>query len=285
MSEHDNTQTIVDTAFAAATPQQLDVDGRFYSIVVPDGGKADVIDLEAHRESLLPAPRRKKGAYQVHDADSFVTYMSKHGDQDTEVWADAISSQIVGVLNAHQEHPATTDSGARWEDHKVVYKVQLTDAWKAWAKHDGVLGDQGEFAEHIEDRAIDIIDPAAADMLELAQTFQATIGVNFESSKRLSTGERQLEYRETVDAKAGKAGRMDIPDTFTLALRPFEGADAFKVTARLRYRITDGRLRIGYKLERPTDVLREAFLTVVAAIQAEIADFDNPVPILRGSRS
>jgi uncharacterized protein YfdQ (DUF2303 family) len=276
-----DTQAIIDTAIAAATPQGLDDEERFFSVVTPAGGDVTVIDLEEKRTALLAAPRRKKGEYRVHDADSFVTYLFKHGDTDAEVWADTVSSQIVGVLNAHMN----VADGARWEDHRVLYRVLLTDAWKAWAERDGKLLDQATFAEHIEDRAIDIVEPAAAEMLELAQTFQATIGVNFESSKRLSSGERQLEYRETVDAKAGKAGRLDIPETFTLGLRPFEGADAFKVTARLRYRIVDGTLRIGYKLERPADVLREAFLGVVSAIQTQLAESDNPIPILRGSRS
>ena len=275
----DNTQAIINTAYDAAGPRQLDTAGRFYSVVIPEGGNSKVIDLEKYLEEFAPTPRRKTGTYNVHDAESFLTYLSKHGDADTEIWADAIANKIVGILNAHTE-----TNGARWEDHKVVYAAQLTKAWKAWAGLDGQLLDQAAFAEHIEDRAVDIIVPAGAEMLELAQTFQATIGVNFESSKQLSSGERQLEYRETVDAKAGKAGRMEIPGTFQLALRPFEGADAFKVTARLRYRIAGGVLRIGYRLERPEDVLREAFTSVVHDVQVQVAEFENPVPILLGSR-
>ena len=280
MTTTDNIPAVIRTAQAAAQPAPLDEHGfRFHSVVIPEGGQLEVIDLEEQLEKFAESPRRKRGEYAVHDADSFVTYLAKHGDADTEIWADAIGNKIIGILNAHTE-----SNGARWEDHRVIYAVKPTEAWKAWAKLDGQLLDQAVFAEHIEDRAVDILVPAGAEMLELAQTFQATIGVNFESSKRLSSGERQLEYRETVDAKAGKAGRMEIPETFQLALRPFEGADAFKVTARLRYRITDGHLRIGYRLERPEDVIREAFTSVVGAVQAQVTELENPVPILLGSR-
>ena len=281
-------QAVIESATRAAGPSPLDEDGRFFSVVVPNDGKSVVIDLEEHREQLLERPRRKRGTYQVHDAASFVAYLHKHGDAGSEIWADTTAAKVTGVLNAHDGRVddvldslsgTESDAEARWEDHRVVYTVLLTDAWREWAALDGKLVDQATFAEHIENRAIDIIQPAAADMLELAQTFQATIGVNFESSKLLSSGERQLEYRETVDGKAGKAGRMEIPTAFRIAVRPFEGAETFAVTARFRYRITDGNLRFGFKLERPADVLREAFLSVVAAIDSETTQ-----PVLRGAR-
>lgn len=270
-----DTQAVIDTAIRAAAPNELDNDGRLYTVVVPADGKVQVIDVEEHLEKFRETPRRKIGTYNVHDAESFNAYVAKHGDDSTEVWADVKAARITGVLNAHENGAAYP----RWEDHRVVYAVQHTPAWLAWAKLDGHMGDQSTLAEHLEDRALDILSPSAADMLELAQTFQATIGVTFESSKRLSSGERQLEYREQVDAKAGKAGQLGIPDSFVIAMRPFEGADPFKLTARLRYRITGGTLRIGYKLERPEDMLREAFLTVVENVAEGIS-----VPVFRGSR-
>jgi uncharacterized protein YfdQ (DUF2303 family) len=278
----DNVQAIIDCAYDAAGPAPLAATERFHVVSTPSGGTSKVIDLEQERERFAETPRRKKGTYNVLDADSFVAYLFKHGDNDSEVWADDTKATVVGVLDAN-----TDGSGPRWEQHAVAYQAKKTDAWKAWLAADGKLGSQSDFAELIEDRAIDIVEPAAADMLELAQTFQATIGVNFESSKRLSSGERQLEYRETVDAKAGKAGQLDIPEKFILGVRPFEGADAFKVIARLRYRIVDGALRIGYKLERPEDVEREAFSGVLADIQAQLSGDDAVVkaPIFRGTRA
>lgn len=240
---------------------------------LPAGGHVHLVDVEKAIQPYLSEPRRKSGTFRAHDADSFAAYLAKHGNDGVEVWADAAGAQVVGVINAH----GSVLPG--WADHRVVYSVQHTEAWKAWLARNGQLLSQTDFAELIEDRAIDIVRPSAADMMELAQTFQATIGVRFESSKLLSSGERQLEYRETVDAKAGRAGKLEIPKDFDLALIPFEGADAFKVTARFRYRITDGQLKVGYRLNRPEDVLREAFESVVA----RIAGLDGtPNVIFRG---
>lgn len=202
-----------------------------------------------------------------------------------EVWADAVAAKITGVIDAHEKTDGTIP-GARHEQHRVEYAVLLTDAWKAWREHDGKLLGQTDLAEHFEARSIDIVKPSAADMLELAQSFHATTSASFESSKRLSDGQSQFEHRENIDATAGKKGQLTIPASFELGLKPFEGADAFKVTARFRYRITNGVLRIGYKLDRPEDVLRQAFLSVVENVEEGIAEkgIDLNSPIFRGSR-
>ena len=195
-----------------------------------------------------------------------------------------VAAKITGVLNAHENTDGTVP-GARHEDHRVEYAVLLTDAWKAWREHDGKLLDQETLAEHFETRSIDIVQPSAADMLELAQSFHATTSASFESSKLLSSGQRQFEHRENIDATAGKKGQLTIPGSFDLALKPFEGADPFKVTARFRYRITNGVLRIGYKLDRPEDVLRQAFLTVVENVEEGVAGLGVlNSSIFRGSR-
>jgi uncharacterized protein YfdQ (DUF2303 family) len=104
-------------------------------------------------------------------------------------------------------------------------------------------------------------------MLELAKSFQATKGVTFRSDKRLDNGQVQVLYEETIEAKAGQRGEMTVPPVFVLALQPFEGSDTYRVQARLRYRISDGTLTIGYVLDRPEDVIRAAFDDVLAEIE------------------
>ncbi len=280
-----NAQAIVNAATRAAEPTALDDSVRFHTVVSPDG-TVEVLDLEklADEAKFSHTPRRKRGTYKVHDAQSLVAYLEKHADPDTEVWADAVAAKIVGVLDAHENTDGSVP-GARHEEHRVEYAVLLTEAWKAWAEHDGKLLDQETLAEHFESRSIDIRKPAAADMLELAQSFRATTSLAFESSKRLSDGQRQFEYREDVTAQAGKKGQLDIPETFELALKPFEGADGFKVTARFRYRLSSGRLLVGYKLDRPEDVLRQAFQTVVEKVEEGVAELDRlNSPVFLGSR-
>ena len=100
-------------------------------------------------------------------------------------------------------------------------------------------------------------------MLELAQHFRANTAVKFESSKRLANGQTKLEYREDIEAKAGTKGDITIPERISLALQPYEGGPAYNVPARFRYRIAGGELALGVILDRPRDILREAFAEVV----------------------
>lgn len=276
---YSDTGEIIAAAMAAARPTTFG-DNELATYIVPEGAKVETVDVAYYLDRYREHPRRKVGNFKVQDAQSFIAYLAKHGVTDSEVWADSVGAQIVGVINAHEgvDGPVGPDGPlAGWGDHRVTYAVQTTTAWDAWAERDGQLMDQSTFAELIEDRAIDIIDPSAADMLELAQTFQATIGVKFESSKLLSSGERQLEYREQVEAKAGRAGQLVIPKAFKLALRPFEGAEVYGISARFRYRMADGALRVGYRLERPDDVLREAFEGVVKQVEDAVEQ-----PVFRG---
>lgn len=274
MSTEDNEiQAAIEAGLAQAEPHQLGMTGRFYSVTVPAGAGNKVIDLEELLDKYRHRPRRKTGTVVVHDADSFATYHEKHGVPESELYADLETRSIVAVLNAHgpsEGDPAghvADDVAAGWGDHRVQLQLKFTPAWNAWAAKDRKMMTQLAFAEHIEDQVADIIKPAGADMLEIAQTLSVNRDVKFESSQRLSTGERKLAYRENDDAKAGKRGELAIPERFELGLVPFEGGTGWEVAARLRYRIENGALMLGYYLDRPDDILRNAF----NAIREDIA--------------
>lgn len=254
-----DTAVIVQTALRAARPTVLAED-TVYAFVTDDG-----VEVVKGREPLA-APRRKTGAVQLLDAASFAAYVNKHHEEDhTELYADPRRPGVVAVLNGHAAFADATGYG----DHRAHLILQPTPAWQRWAQHDGKLLNQVQFAEHIEASLPDIVNPPGADMLELAETFQAHTKVQFVSSTHLGSGQRQLTYREEVEAGAGSRGDIVIPKEFELGLAPYEGSGLYKVTARLRYRIGDGRLQLGYILDRPEDVQRAAFDDVLKTVQEE----------------
>ena len=55
-----------------------------------------------------------------------------------------------------------------------------------------------------------------------------------------------------------------------LALAPFEGTAAVEMRASLRWRLNDGRVTLGYRLQRPDVVLREAVDLLIDQVEAEL---------------
>lgn len=261
-------RAIIDTAQQAAEPTALEV-GKVYAFHGPSG--VHRIDLTGAEYRDLPA--RKTGTTVVRDADSFTALWKKHSTPASEVYADADRGTVLAVLDADSE------DAANWGAHRVRLELRETEAWKAWAALDGKLVGQEEFAEHIEDHLPEILKPVAAEMLEIAQSIQGSVKAEFASGTRLATGQRRLEYTETVAAKAGQKGTLEIPETFVVGLIPFEGLTAgYQITARFRYRINGNSLTLGYKLDRPQDIRSKAFEDVRKAVAAAV-----DTPILNGT--
>ncbi|MER7070952.1 DUF2303 family protein [Terrabacter sp. NPDC000476] len=264
MPETTENHDLIETAKLSVGAQHLEP-GIYY-----DGFTHQVIDIRAElHEELERRPDRKRGGYTVTDVPSFVDYLGKHALPETELWANVTTGTVRAVINAHQGAHLGDEVSAGHEDHTATLHLATTDDWKDWTARDGKLATQLDFAEFIEDHLPNFVSPSAADMLELAQTFQATTKVDFESSQRVKSGETQLRYVEQQSASAGKKGGLAIPDTFDIALQPFEGSPLYKVQARFRYRISDGHLALGYRLTRPKDVRKTAFDDVVAQVSKD----------------
>lgn len=222
------------------------------------------IDLQQYQEH----PRRPVATVKVHDAAGFVAAVTQRiSDEDgpAVVYADEERTALVALLN--DDHGL----GAGWRDHRVELALRRRPEWTHWMSLDGQMVNQEQFASHIEDGLAEIVDPSAADMLDLAQTFHATTSARFKGGHRLASGARQLVYEEEIDASAGdQPGTLAIPEWITLTMRPFFGAEKYEVRARFRFKLAAGNLTLGYKLERPSDVERAAFGDVRDAVAEEL---------------
>ncbi len=263
----DNLQAVIDVARQTAEPHALDI-GKVHVIATPSG--VQMYDLTGDQWTDQPA--RKTGTTTLRDVGSFLAYHAKHADEHTEVYADVETLTITSVLDAHQP------DAARWGQHRAVLALRTTKAWKEWITNSGRLVDQEAFAGFLEDHLPDLLEPDAATMLEVAQSIQAATKANFQSGTRLHSGERKLVYTEETTAKAGQRGELTIPETFVIGLKPFEGADGYRLTARFKYRINGGNLQLGYKLERPEDVQQAAFADVLNAVTEAVEQ-----PVMNGA--
>lgn len=237
--------------------------------VVPTDSKLE--NITAAVEAAALAPRRKTGTVQLAAVESFATFVSQQGDIDsTYIYADPDSRTLAAVLN---DHHIGDVAGRR--DFRAIYKAEFSREFENWMANDGKQMDQESFAIFLEDNIADIAPPApdsnepSGDMLlAVALTLQAKTEVDFKSSKRLDNGQVQLTYNEETSARAGGDGALEIPREFAIGLRLFKHGDAYKIRARLKYRLREGKLKFWYELDRPQNAVETAFKGYVDAAAA-----------------
>lgn len=270
-----------DAAQIAELARQAVGHGTPVVLTNPDGGEADVQGWVLHESQRLhleateryqQAPSRARGEATTTEPAAFLAYLHRLGTPATTVWVHQASftapPRVCAVLNDH------TDAGVcGWRDHRVGLSLTPTPLWAHWVGKDNQLVTQLEFAEHVEDGITAIIRPAAADMLEIAQTFHASRNVNFSSATRVANGEVQLRWHEDTQASAGRNRSMEVPERFTLALEPWAGAGmVYELEARLRYRLREGELRIGYRLDRVDEAMRKAVGDLVDHLTSQLPE-------------
>lgn len=263
LSSGPDAAAIIEVAQEATDPRALQTE-EIYSIIVPAGAEARILSLEEFKDN----PDRARGTYKPATVEAFIDYVEKHlaAEDHTTVWVHPTQGCIEAILDDNApDKPA-------WRSHRALLELIVTPEWKFWLEHDGKLMGQQDFAEKIEDGMREVHKPDAAEMLEIAQSIQAKTDVNFRSSYQVHNGEVQMAYDEKVEASAGRAGVLSVPQTFVLAIAPFVGEDAYRITARLRVRFNDGELRIGYRLEQPERAVRD----VLEGIAKRVAEkFDR----------
>lgn len=280
-TDTDEARTDVDAAAELAAQPELvtiDADGR-YGIFMPPGWTFDTYDEERD----LDAPRRPYGTVSVFDADSFVAAVRHRRATegiyfDPTIYADEDRLALVAILNDDK------GDGAGWRDYRVELGLRPSPEWSHWAALDGKQVEQERFAEHIEDGVNELRAPEPAVMLDIAQSIHGHVSARIKAARRLQDGRVQFAYEEEAGAQAGEGGELTIPDTLVLALRPFVGGPAYEMTARFRYRLGRGEASLGYKLDRPHEVKRAAYLDVRSAVERDLGDvpvFAGPAPAER----
>ncbi len=241
-------------------------DGADY-LVIP--ANAQVYDLE----KLLNAPRRIRQKVSFARLDSFCVYLNEFKKDGTKIFLNAKTGSAVASLDYH------TAAQASWKDHSARFDPVFTESWQCWNGSNKQVMDQKKFALFIEDNALDIVEPAPAEMLDIARTLSAKISVVFKKGTHLENGSEQIQYEETIESKAGSKGQLEVPSIFTLEMSVFDGRPKRRVQARLRYSIKEGVLSFSYSLVR----LQEILAPEIEQIGDAIADATQLKPLFGNS--
>lgn len=253
-------------------------DAHVKRIALPPGWKLE----ERDEEKLLIAPRRKHATVELGEADSFVEYIKRHGSMgNSTIWcvADYKKGDVkfTGILNDHGE----SENAAAWRDHTATFSPEFSEEWTRWNRMHKQPFSQPEFASFIEDNLKDIASvensPTGSQMLEMALTFEANQDMRFKSAIRLQNGGVQMSFVQDDDAQTLQ--KMQVFDRFTLGMQVFWNGEAYRLDARLRYRVRDGKLTFWFELIRQDKVLEDATKTLITQIREKTGTpffFGNP---------
>lgn len=234
--------------------QLIDIEGVKLAIV-PTGMKVEF--LKDHFDKMLDKPRRFEQATKVGTAEDFVNYYNRYANDQSTIFYDE-DGDFKAVLDWH---PSATE--ASFKSHTLMFSNSFHKNWNAWVENNNRKKSQEDFAFFIEDQIADFEDPVGEQMLEIASTLKATIGVNFKSAKNTHNGQSQFVYEEQINGAAGAAGEFTIPKEFTIKVQPFKSSPAYLIKAWFRYRIVRGEgLQMWYTLRNPQlskeDAIKEA---------------------------
>jgi uncharacterized protein YfdQ (DUF2303 family) len=263
MPDIDNIQVLIDEIRGGANFEILHEGGNHKTVYLPGFGSHPSRTVEINLDVGEEKPFRKRGNIVVFDAASFNQVLADNSDAgDIAIYIDRSPTrpQVIAVLNGHGP------TGPGWGDFRATIQFRPTPQWTKWKEHDGRMMSQVAFAEFVEDNLEDIAEPVGAVMLEIATYLEAVRTVNFKSGIRLSNGNVQFRHEASDEAKVG-ASSLEVPEAFTLGIAPIFGLASYKVPARFRYRIQDGKLQLGYKLQRVESMMGAIIEDVVGKIE------------------
>jgi len=240
---------------------------RMQYAIVPEGAT-----LKSLKE-FADTPARCAGHVNVDDVQSLLDYWEQFSSGSSIIFADYDKKKIVTVLDYH-----ASSFAPGWKDHTCTFSLQQTMEWRRWTGKDKKAMSQVEFATFIEDNLIDIIEPDSATILEVSRNLVAKKKVEFASAIRLDNGAHVFAYNEEIKGTTAK-GQIEIPEEFIIGISPYRGFDAYKIKARLRYRIHDnGQLLMWFDLLNPEKVEEDVFTTAVGMVREK-----TNRPVLLGS--
>lgn len=250
-------------AFDAATAGKVirpASDGGTF-IALPEG--YSVHDLEG----LQMHPNRIKSQHVFRDVKSIAAYLERF-EKPQSVAFSKPDERLIDVWVDHHNHNHLEGPKPSHCDHHASFRAIFTAQYKLWRTFCDNWVTQKQAGEFLEERAVDVIEPDAASIMDMVMQFDALKRVEFKQSTRLHDSTRQFQYVEENEAR----GALTLPERLTLRLPVFDGMEPDRFTVRLRYDIADGKLRFRFCIHDQKELEDTAFYRCEDALSAARPD-------------
>lgn len=237
--------------------------------------------LKDEIERFRLTPQRRSGTAVATTLKSFIALIMYHKDESSALFAKAEWPQpnLLAVIDYHTE-----GHDPRHCEHRIRYDFPVTDEFKAWIEHDGKPFSQAEFAAFIEEHAAELASPFKAEEVEYERLFKTGFAtptvmvalsrglqVHVESVVKqnvtLNSGEGEIQFVEEHLDKRGE--KLTVPGLFMVSVSAFLDGEPIRLPARLRYRVSGGKVAWFYQLYRWKFWLRDRVQKDLAEVEKE----------------
>lgn len=260
-------------------------DSKGAFLLVPKGMEA--LSVKRYIDEYRTEPERRKGKALHRELASFIAHVNRFKDDHSAIFADRNPAQplLVALLDYHQRG---AEGAPRFGEHRSVYEPALSEEWRAWAASNGHQMAQGDFAQFIEDRIGDVIQPGVANddpqlanfvtlvggsfaspskLIEISRSMAVNVDERIKQAVNLSSGTISVQY-ETVHGD-GRGNPLEVPNLFLIAIPVFRSGQLYRIPVRLRYRVNGGRLQWSYQLYRADKTFDHAFQEICDGAAAQ----------------
>lgn len=292
--------------------EQLDEHARFGKVsfaAVPVGVKLQ--SLKPLFDEWLRVPERMRGTTTLFELESLAAFVNRHKREESLIFiddSDPLKPSISVVFDAHQPESVRLTTAAAegelgqepepgWQEFRAAYSFPMTPEWEAWHGVSGKWQTQGSFAEFLEERIDEVLDPSEAGeaatkmaeklgftlagptkLLDVSRGLHVRVNQNVVNAQNLTTGEIQVVFEEKHEAAGG--GPSKVPGGFAIIVPVFRGGALYRIPVRVRYRIESGRVLWQLLPHRLDRVFADAIEGAAVDLRAKTA-----VPVLRGKPS
>lgn len=315
MAERTNNDVVAELAARAAGEAKLvslgTVDGKSVQVLAVPGREGTRVEsIKKQLDEYRDRPERRRGVARLEDLESFIALVGRFKDETSALFAishntepqllcvfnynEPASVEVWDVTKPEGERISHRDGLARFGDHRATYAFPLSEEWTEWVGSDGEQMAQEPFATFIEERLLDVADPASAmagsrefasklgvsfaspqKLLELSRGLTVHIGQRVKQHVKLGSGEGQIAFAEEHSDEHGAP--LSIPGAFIIQVPVFKNGAPYQIPARLRYRVQNGAVSWWFDLYRTDRVFDHAFSEACAKAKA-----DTDLPLYRG---
>lgn len=225
--------------------------------------------------SVVGAPDREIATVAVHDPESFVAYITRHGSSPA-VFYRVDPPALTGVCDYHGGVEAGAEPG--WGQHRVGLDFRYSRDFQEWSRLARDWVNQETAVTALENLADTIAEPDAATVQETIRTLTVTMRATFSDVRDELTGSIRLVMDETV--KLLGANSAEVPRSIMIRVPVFEGGTLVNIPIKLRFkRPSGGGLLVFFDGQRAMN--RAVELAVEDAVSQVSAGLED-VPFYRG---